>query len=313
VSEAARQVSVGSLRSSITLEARDSQDAEIRELTQAFEEMLDRLQEGVARQTSFASSAAHQLRNPLATLRTNLEVVGEDPEATLEDYRRMTPALHRALSRMEKLVTDLLLISTTDKSLNYEPVHIGPLLENAVEDLLPLAREHGVTLCLDSATDAVVHGDERLLQQVIANLVDNAVRYNRKDGEVRLAAEESGETVTIRVQDTGIGIAPEDRERIFERFYRTAHSARLNRAGSGLGLSIVAHLVQLHNGQMSITSGPGGSEFVVVLPATLSEAILEAGPGLGPSVRPPAVGSTPSTARELAPRLDTASYLRGGP
>jgi CheY-like chemotaxis protein/two-component sensor histidine kinase len=212
------------------------------------------------------ADTAHELRTPLTAMRTQLELVRANTAASLEDYRAMAGALERALGRVERMVADMLLLATAGRSPLDEQVALGPLLEEAAADLQPLAVAQQVTLRLSGEADALVAGDEALLLQVFRNLIENGIRYNHAGGEIIVAVERSARAVVVTVSDTGIGIAPDERARIFERFYRV-EGAAARHTGAGLGLSIVAQIVRQHGGEVWVSSAPGqGSVFSVRLP-----------------------------------------------
>lgn len=240
---------------------------ELTELADAFDVMLGRLDHAFAQQGRFVADAAHELRTPLATLRTNLEVVAADPAATLAEYREMSATLDRHLTRLERLVADLLLLAREEPLTVGEVVALGPLLAGVCDELRPLAAERQVTLHRDGERDLRVPGDAVLLARAMSNLVENAVRYNRPGGAVTVALHRAGDGAVVTVTDTGIGIAPDDRERIFERFVRLDPSRARHTGGAGLGLSIVAAVIARHRGTVQVESIPGtGSTFTVWLP-----------------------------------------------
>lgn len=240
---------------------------EIKALADAFNAMLGRLERAFEQKSRFVADAAHELRTPLATLRTNLEVVRAAPDVTLEDYREVGGALERALTRLEQLVADLLLLAQDETDMAMEEMVLGPLLEDVLLDLKPLAEEHQVSLDLSGETEIFVYGDGPLLASAFSNLIENGIRYNHPGGEVMINLRREGEWAVITVADTGIGISEEDQAHIFDRFYRADRSRSRHRGGAGLGLSIVAHVVQQHGGRVHLESTPGvGSTFTVRLP-----------------------------------------------
>ncbi len=264
VSMAARRISATTLDTRLGLEAPED---EIKELAQSFDAMLDRLESSFAQQGQFVSNAAHELRTPLATLRTNLEVAYDDPAATLDDYREIAPVLDRTLTRLERLVADLLLMATEEKSLVYEELALQPLVEIAMQDLETVAIRQAVRLSFTAGGEFTVRGDGPLLARVFCNLIENAIRYNRPGGSVAVAVRGDPTEAIVEVTDTGIGITPEEQLHIFDRFYRSDRSRSRQRGGAGLGLAIVAHIVKLHGGQVLVESTPNtGSRFTVCLP-----------------------------------------------
>ncbi len=247
---------------------------EVKELANAFDKMLERLERAFEQQVEFVANAAHELRTPLATLRANLEVIRQDPDATLSDYREMSAALDRALSRLEKIVEDLLLMAKGEKEISREPISLEVLLTEVVQELVPLAQDQKVLLTLQTTGEVTVLADGPLLARAISNLIENGIRYNRSGGSVAVSARLESNRIAIQVKDTGIGIPPNELPHVFERFYRGDRSRSRHQGSSGLGLSITAHIVQLHEGHIQVESTPGiGSTFTIWLPVSREMAI----------------------------------------
>lgn len=264
LSEAARRINADTLYTRLAL---DGPADELNELANAFDAMLDRLEHAFEQQSRFVSDAAHELRTPLATLRASLEVIRTDPHAKLEDYREMSDGLERALTRLERLTATLLLLAQGEREVANEEIALGPLMEEALLDLAPLAAEKQVSLRLDGAGEIMVRGDGPLLARALGNLVENGIYYNRPAGEVVVTMLCERNWAVVTVTDTGVGIAPDERAHIFDCFYRVDSSRSLHKGGAGLGLSIVTHIVQLHDGQVYLDSTLGvGSTFTVRLP-----------------------------------------------
>ncbi len=240
---------------------------EVKTLADAFDGMLERLEQAFEQQSRFVADAAHELRTPLAAMRTNLEVVRRDPHATLSDYQEMAQALDRGLVRLERLVENLLLLARGEQEIRKEPVLLDVLLTEVVREMEPLAHASQVALNLQVIGEPVVLADAPLLARAVGNLIENGIRYNRPGGSVTVIASRQENGVEIRVQDTGIGIPPEDLPHIFERFYRVDRSRARHRGGAGLGLAITAWVVQLHGGRIAVESTPDvGSTFTLWLP-----------------------------------------------
>ncbi len=240
---------------------------ELKELADAFNGMLARLERVFEQQGRFIADAAHELRTPLANLRTNLEVVQQDPHATLSDYKEMSNVLERAVSRLEKLVEDLLLLAKGETGIRTEPVEMEVLLNEIMQEIEPLARTHQIKTSLNITDQVIVLADTPLLSRAISNLLENGVRYNHPGGSVTVTVRRATSGVEICVEDTGIGIPLDAQPHIFERFYRVDRSRARDQGGSGLGLSIAAHVVQLHGGSIRLQSTPGvGSIFTIWLP-----------------------------------------------
>jgi CheY-like chemotaxis protein/two-component sensor histidine kinase len=251
------------------------------------------------------ADTAHELRTPLTAMRTQLELVRTNLAASLDDYRAMAGALDRTLVRLERMVSDMLLLATAGRSPLNEEVALGPLLEEAAADLRPLAAAQQVALRLSGEADALVAGDEALLLQVFRNLIENGIRYNQAGGEVVVAVERGARSVVVEVRDTGIGIASDEQARIFERFYRVEGASTRHSGGAGLGLSIVAQIVRQHGGQVRLSSTPGqGSVFRVHLPL-LGSGALEPDVDLNSDFIPSVLPSSYAPTGDLQPRRET--------
>jgi signal transduction histidine kinase len=264
VSEAARRIRANTLDTRLAL---DGPNDEVKELADTFDAMLERLQGTFELQNRFVADVAHELRTPLASLRTNLEVVASDPQADLEDYHAMAVTQERALTRLERLVADLLILATTEQQQPSEAVTLASLLEEAICDLEYAASLRQVELQLVHDVDVVVRGNGPLLARAFCNLIENAIYYNHTGGKVTVTIDRKDTWAVILVADTGIGIPLEKQSRIFDRFYRADCSRARHKGGAGLGLSIVSAIVQQHRGRIQVESTPDvGSIFTVLLP-----------------------------------------------
>jgi len=245
----------------------DGPEDEVKQLAGAFHRVLDRLEQALEQQKRFVSDAAHELRTPLATLRATIEAVHSDPHASLEAYRQMSATLESTLSRLERIIESLLILARNERHLVWEEVFLWPLLEDVLEDVVPLAKARAVRVHLNGDPEVAVRGDTGLLVVAFRNLVENAIRYNRDGGAVTVHLAREPGWATITVADTGIGISEEDMAHMFDRFYRGQAARSLHHHGTGLGLALVAHIVRLHGGEIRVQSTPGvGSTFNVRLP-----------------------------------------------
>lgn len=246
---------------------------ELRGLTRAFNETLDRLQAAFVAQSRFTADASHELRTPLTILRTQTERALKS-ERPVAEYRAVLESCLRAAERMSDLVERLLRLARTEadaEALDRGPVALDEIVREATETLQPAARARDVTLHLDAARVSVC-GDPRLLADAVSNLLDNGIRYNRPGGRVEASLEEENGTAILRVTDTGIGIPPGAESQLFERFYRVDSARSRANGGVGLGLAIVRSIVQAHEGSISVASTPGtGTEFTIRLPAVTAE------------------------------------------
>ncbi len=220
----------------------------------------------------FVANVSHELRTPLTAIRgyaeTLLEGALEDPEYN----RRFVEIIKAHAERLNNISSDLLTLSDLESGrLPAEAEHIGirEPLEAAVHTLESEARSRGVTISVDGIEDAQVAADRGRLEQALINLLDNAIKFNHRGGEVHVKAGPTNEgAVRIAIADTGIGIPSEDHSRIFERFYRVDKARSREMGGTGLGLSIVNHIVERSGGSVSVESSLGkGSTFTILLPA----------------------------------------------
>lgn len=264
VSEAARRIGANALDTRLAL---DGPNDEVKELADTFDAMLERLQGTFELQNRFVADVAHELRTPLASLRTNLEVVASDPQADLEDYRAMTATQERALTRLEHLVADLLILATTEQQQPGETVTLASLLEEVICDLEYVASLRQVEIRLANNMEVVVRGNASLLARAFSNLIENAIYYNHPGGKAIVTIDRKDAWAVVIVADTGIGIPFEKQSRIFDRFYRADCSRSRHKGGAGLGLSIVSAIVQQHSGRIQVESTPDiGSTFTTLLP-----------------------------------------------
>jgi len=246
----------------------DVLDAELVDLARVLNEAFDRLQAAFDRQTRFTADASHELRTPLAVLRSQAELALSRPRSA-DEYRKAVEACLRAAERMTGLIERLLALARADAghaALHREPVDLGRVVAETAAQFGPLAEQKGVTLTV-AAVPAVVTGDAAALGQVVANLVANAIQYNRPGGSVGLRLTADGGVVTLAVSDTGVGIAPEHRPHVFERFFRVDKARSRAAGGTGLGLAICKAIVEAHGGTIGFDSAPDeGSTFRVRLP-----------------------------------------------
>ncbi len=213
---------------------------ELKTLADDFDEMLERLERAFDQQSRFVADAAHELRTPLAAMRTSLEVVSRDPQATISDYREMAEVLDRGLNRLEQLVENLLILAKGEQEIRKVPVSLEVLLNEVVREMESLAQASRVSLSLQVAGEPIVLADASLLARAVGNLIDNGIHYNYPGGSVVVIVSQQEKHAEIRVRDSGIGIPPEALPHLFERFFRVERSRTRHRGGAGLGLAIVA-------------------------------------------------------------------------
>ncbi len=246
----------------LTVQGRESVLLVLHDLTQA------RRVETTRRE--FVANVSHELRTPLASIRASAETLQdgamEDPAAARQFLGRISDNAER----MSELVRDLLALSrleSGEESLSLSPVDVGRAIREVVEVFGEQARVKGVTLSADVASGAVeASADESRLRQVLANLVENAVKFTPAGGEVQVELESRGRWLEVRVLDRGFGVAEEDMPHVFERFYKA--DRRQDQGGAGLGLAIAKHIVESHGGRIWVESREGGgSVFGFTLPS----------------------------------------------
>jgi heavy metal sensor kinase len=246
-------------------EARD----EVQELALIFNQMIGRLEKAFAQQRRFVADASHELRTPVAAIRSMTEVALSQLTES-EDYVNVLREVNAEAERLGRLTNDLLALARADEGqvqFDSDAVRLDLLAADAVESLEPLANERNITLSTETLQPATVRGDAARLIQVIIGLVDNALTYTNAGGFVKVSVEVQGTTAQLIVHDTGIGIAQEDLGHIFERFYRADPARSRSAGGCGLGLAIVDWVVRAHNGTVTVESQVGkGSTFTVTLP-----------------------------------------------
>jgi two-component system phosphate regulon sensor histidine kinase PhoR len=219
----------------------------------------------------FVANVSHELRTPLTAIKGYVEALREgglQEPAQAEQFLRV---IQRHSERMDKIVSDLLLLSemeSADRVLQRETVHLPELIRTAVETLRPLAEAKKQNLRVEPLEGLpTLRADSQKLHQVMINLLNNAISYTPEGGSITVDAGQVPEGVEVSVSDNGIGIPPDDLPRIFERFYRVDKGRSRELGGTGLGLSIVKHIVEAHGGHMRVESEPGkGSHFTFYLP-----------------------------------------------
>ncbi|HEY5656791.1 MAG TPA: ATP-binding protein, partial [Myxococcota bacterium] len=225
--------------------------------------------EGVRR--DFVANASHELRTPLAAIRGFAETLLRNGELAEADRRSYLEIIDRHAQRLGNIVDDLLEISKIEsRKLRLAPqaLDAADVARELVQDWEPRIRERRIRVEVRGEGDTRVWADRQALEQVLANLLDNALKYSEAEGEVEILVRREGDRVRIDVRDDGIGIPSEDLARIFERFYRVDKARSRALGGTGLGLAIVKHLVQRMDGAVRVESEPGaGSTFRVELPA----------------------------------------------
>ncbi|WP_410514659.1 ATP-binding protein [Paenibacillus sp. BR2-3] len=240
---------------------------ELSQLAETFNEMLESLENAFVSQRRFIAYASHELRAPLTTIRGNLDILQRMKNIPPEDQVEILGDTRREAIRMSKLVADLLSLARADagQEIRMQIVDLSKLLKEVESEIQ--AWDKKVSIQAEWEPSVMTWGNEDLLKQLLLILAENAVRYTPEGGHIMLAAYLDSRHCGIRAADTGIGIDPRDLPNIFERFYRSESARMHSSEGSGLGLSIAKWIVELHGGNIIVTSVPGeGSDFQVRLP-----------------------------------------------
>jgi heavy metal sensor kinase len=245
---------------------------EMDELASIFNDMLSRLERSFVGQRQFMADASHELRTPIASLRAEASVALSQ-ERTPEEYKAALVGVRNEARRLSAIVDDLFTLARLDAEdgiLKRQELFLEELLVEAVSRLRPLAEDRGVRLSFLPNVEARFSGDPVLIDRVITNLLDNAIKFGRRGGSVWVALETDGKSHTVSVRDDGSGIPLEAQPHVFDRFFR-ADAARTRSAatgGAGLGLSIAWRIARAHGGNLVLTSSnQSGTEFTFMLPA----------------------------------------------
>ena len=239
---------------------------EFRQFSISFNSMLDRLDEGFTAQRQFTGNAAHELRTPLALMQAQLELFSAEHPDVLPETADFLHLLREQTERMSQLTKTLLEMSELRTVPCTDRIEIAPMIEEIFADLSPLADKNGITLNCNG--NGIITGSDTLIYRLLFNLTENAIRYNRQNGTVRVNTSAEEKHLVIRISDTGYGIPEQYRESIFQPFFRVDKSRSREYGGVGLGLSLVWEIAALHGGEVWVEkSSDIGTTIAVRLPA----------------------------------------------
>lgn len=227
------------------------------------------LEQAIALQRQFTGDASHDLRTPLAVIRTETSVALHESSQLPSEYVERMRIIDEQAQRMQRMIDQLLTLShlDADSALDREPTDLSVVVNGVVRDLQPLAGARAMKLQLERSESAVVMGDELKLSQLVGNLVDNAIKYGREQTTVGISVWQNRDVAFVAVSDEGAGIGADDLDRIFLR-YHSKNGAQTNGAVHGLGLPLSRWIARAHGGEVTVESKPGqGSIFTVRLPA----------------------------------------------
>jgi len=265
-----KEISPNTLSDSIEIEGGGE---EIQELVKSFNQMTEQLDEAFAMQRRFSASAAHELRTPITVLRTKLDVF-KKKKREQHEYDELVTTMETYIDRLSSIITDLLEFAETSELGEVEDVSLDSVIKTVVDDLESVAQNNMINMQIDiqpkaqsEAQTFTVKGNTNLLYRALYNLVENAIRYNYEEGSVNLTLETRGQEGVIIIADTGVGIAPEQRELVFEPFYRVNKSRSREFGGAGIGLSLVKTILKRHGASITVSeNNPQGSVFTIRIP-----------------------------------------------
>ena len=242
---------------------------EFKQLSRSFNQMLERLNTAFAAQRKFTGNAAHELRTPLALMQAQLELFSAEHPTVLPETAEFLALLREQTERLTQMTKTLLEMSNLQQVARNERIQLAPMIEEIFTDLAPLSDKLGVTLTAEG--DGIMTGSDALIYRLIFNLTENAVKYNRPGGSVRVSVTQELEKLLLRVSDTGCGIPEVYQRSIFQPFFRVDKSRSREYGGAGLGLSLVWEIADLHGGSVWVEkSSEKGTTIAVGLPTQQS-------------------------------------------
>jgi len=259
---------------------------ELGRLASRFNDLLSRLSASFSQQRQFMADASHELRTPLSVVRTAAQVTLQKPERSDAEYREALAVIEQQAARLGRIVEDMFALTRADMNelpLDISEIYLDEVIADTTRAAGVLAQCKGLHLTAEDLQEAPYRGDERLLRQMIFNLLDNAIKFTSKGGTVDVRLRRADASYEITVADTGCGIPNELQLLVFERFFR-ADKARVGTnglGGAGLGLAIARTIAELHQGHLTLKhSGPEGSTFCILLPSILpnDKPATESGP-----------------------------------
>lgn len=245
----------------------DAREDELNNLSVTLNRMLDKIESLIKQEKQFTSDASHELRTPISVILAQGEYLLEIADSDKE--RELANSIVVKAKQVSKLVSSLLLLARIDakrQKINKEKVDLGVLVDISVEEIRSKAEEKGIIIINNTSDNIIINADEALLLSAISNLINNAVKYGKNNGYIMISAEKINDSTEIIIKDNGIGIAPKHLEKIWDRFYRVDDVRNDDNASSGLGLSVVKSIIELHGGEIFVDSCDGeGTEFRIVL------------------------------------------------
>ncbi len=245
---------------------------EIAGLAEAFNELSERFAIIEKQRTEFVSNASHELKTPLSSIKLMADSIIQTPDIEMDYVREFLTDMNEEVERLNRIVNKLLYITKMDTltqsmSGTLELINLKDVISGINKNLIPIADMEEKELILNAEEDILIMANKDILWQAVYNIVDNALKYTGDNGRVEITLLKENKRAIIIVRDNGVGISPEDADRIFDRFYRVDKARSRETGGTGLGLSIAHAAIEFHNGSIEVKSTLGeGSEFRIVLP-----------------------------------------------
>lgn len=266
LSSAIEEISGNDLSNRVEIQGRQD---EIGRLARSFNHMMDKVSASFERQKRFSASAAHELKTPLATILVNLEVLELDGKTSPDRMEKVLTIVKANTERMIRLVEDLMRLTSDKDHEMEEEVELSEVFAITLYELSPLIRKKDLTVSIENTPDISLTGSRVMLYRVMSNLLGNAAKYNREHGSISIVTGRDDNGVTVKIEDTGIGIPEEALPHIFEPFYRVDQSRSRAVGGAGLGLPLVKDIVEKHGGEVTVKSAAGeGTTFILRFPAS---------------------------------------------
>lgn len=266
---------------------------ETQHIQDAFNQVLGRMRALDESRQEFVSNVSHELKTPMTSMKVLADSLLQNPDTPAEVYRDFLTDIDNEIDRENKIIAELLSLSKMDRrqvQMNIAPVNINNMIETIMKRVRPIAQQRDVQMTLVSEREVTAEVDEVKLSMVFTNLIENAVKYNKDHGSVKVTVDSDHKNLIVVVEDTGIGIPKESQSRVFERFYRVDKSRSREIGGTGLGLSITKSAVLLHKGTITLESQEGvGSKFTVTIPLNYIS-----NPGVDDGVKPSVVKPAPA-------------------
>ena len=266
LSSAIEEISGNDLSNRVEIQGRQD---EIGRLARSFNHMMDKVSASFERQKRFSASAAHELKTPLATILVNLEVLELDGKTSPDRMEKVLTIVKANTERMIRLVEDLMRLTSDKDHEMEEEVELSEVFAITLDELSPLIRKKDLTVSIENTPDISLTGSRVMLYRVMSNLLENAAKNNREHGSISIVTGRDDNGVTVKIEDTGIGIPEEALPHIFEPFYRVDQSRSRAVGGAGLGLPLVKDIVEKHGGEVTVKSAAGeGTTFILRFPAS---------------------------------------------